>query len=204
MRMVWFALKLLAIIGLALWLVSQPGSVQLTWHDQIVETSLAAFALGALGLILLIMLVYRIWRFVIEGWRSWRLKRRLGKLEQGQGDLGWALAALAAGDAVESQRMAKRARKKLGASPLVLMLQAQAARASGDEIAAIRQFRQLLTTAEGAILGMRGLLTIALQKNDWDEVARLCDEAKQKQIDMPWLSTVNYRLALRREDWDHA
>lgn len=204
MRMVWFALKLLAIIGAALWLVSQPGNVQFTWRDQIIETSLAAFALGLLGLILLILLSYRIWRFLIEGWQRWRLKRRLGRLERGQDDLGWALTALAAGDALESGRMAQRARKKLGASPLVLMLQAQAARASGDETSAIRQFRQLLTTPEGAILGMRGLLTLALQKNDWDEVTRLCDEAKQKQINMPWLSTVNYRLALRREDWDDA
>jgi HemY protein len=202
--MFWFALKLLAVIGGALWLASQPGTVQITWRDQIIETSLAAFELAVFGAVLLLLLVYRLWRFVIDGWQRWKLQRRLTRLERGQGELSWALTALAAGDADEAQRMTHRARKKLGASPLVLMLQAQAARATGDNAAAVRQFRQLVATPEGAIIGMRGLLSIALQHNDWDEVAKLCDEAKRKNIEMPWLSTVAYRLALRQEKWDDA
>lgn len=204
MRMLLAIIKILLLLGAALWVANQSGQVTLTWGDHIVETSLATASLAALVVLFVMFMLYRGWRFIIDGWRQWRMGKKIHQLQRGQEDLTWALTALAGGDTKEANRAATRARKKLGATPLVGFLQAQVARATGDDAKARALFQQMLLTPEGTLLGYRGLLTLAMRQGDWVEVERLITKLQDEKIDMPWLSTVTYQLSLQRQDWAEA
>src|SRR5207244_3592662 len=68
------------------------------------------------------------------------------------------MVAVAAGDAEEAQRQARKADVLLAEPPLTLLLSAQAAQLGGDEDAARRFFSEMLNRPETEFLGLRGLL----------------------------------------------
>ena len=59
------------------------------------------------------------------------MRRKLGKMRDGQRLLTEGLVAVAGGSAAEAGRLAVQARKLLGVTPAVRLLQAQAAQLAG-------------------------------------------------------------------------
>ena len=92
--------------------------------------------------------------------RARRAARRLGREPPppGLSRADTRPPAVAAGDAKEAQKQAKKAEKLLGEPPLTLLLSAQAAQLAGDRDGAKRAFNTMLEDEQTAFLGLRGLI----------------------------------------------
>ncbi|NQV44680.1 MAG: heme biosynthesis protein HemY, partial [Rhodospirillales bacterium] len=159
------ALRYFIIIGLlaaaAVWLAEQPGAVSLQWGGYQIDTSFGVMAVGLGILAITSGLLYRLWLFVCRAPGSVRMTWRGHRRGRGYQALTKGMVAVAAGDAEEARRQARKADNLLSEPPLTMLLSAQAAQLSGDERAAERFFRAMTENRETEFLGLRGLLNQA-------------------------------------------
>jgi HemY protein len=111
------------------------------------------------------------------------------------------MVAVAAGDADEAQRLARRADALLAEPPLTLLLSAQAAQLKGDEQAAARYFSAMLDRAETEFLGLRGLIMQALRRQDEATALTLTERAKALRPKTPWVVSSLFELQARAGKW---
>src|SRR5208282_854630 len=112
--------------------------------------------------------------------------------------------AVAAGDAAEARRQARRADVLLNEPPLTMLLSAQAAQLNGDEAAAERYFRAMLERRETEFLGLRGLIMQATKKGDTARALGLARRAKLLRPKTEWVLATLYELEARAGDWRSA
>src|SRR5690349_15534720 len=166
MRILLPLILLAGAVAAGVYFADNPGQVAIAWHGWLIDTSVgvlvAAAALLAFLVSLLALIVTGLRRspVAIGRWRRER-RRRAGEIELTRG-----LVALAAADAVEARRHAERARGMLGATPVVLLLAAEAASRQGDHEAARRAYAALLERRDTELLGLRGLIGQALRAGD--------------------------------------
>ena len=134
--LLWFALAALAMLG-AVWLAERPGTVTAEWQGWRLDSSVGLLLVVVLGLMLLGIAGWLLYRWIVgapfallEGWGESRKKRGFRALTQG-------LAAVAAGDAVEAQKQARKAEQLLNEPSLTLLLSAQASQLAGDRDGAV-------------------------------------------------------------------
>mgnify|MGYP002633481745 FL=1 len=199
------ALRFFVVIGLlaaaAGWLADQPGNASLQWGGYQIDTSFGVVAVG-LGVVAVISgLLYRVWLFIRRApgsaqslWRGHRRGRGYQALTKG-------MVAVAAGDADEAQRQARKADGLLSEPPLTMLLSAQTAQLSGDERAAERFFRAMTENRETEFLGLRGLLTQAMKRQDMDEAVALARRAHRLKPDSEWVSQSLFELQTRSGQW---
>ncbi len=196
-------LAALAVAG-AWWLAGLPGSFTATVSGTTLTTS-TPVALLLLGV--LFLLVYAIVRLLAAllraplGLRRWRSRRQLRNGDQA---VTRALIALAAGDAAGARREAERGRSLLGATPLTLLLSAQASRQAGREDEAEATFKQLAGRKDASFLGLRGLLRQATARGDWSAATDLARRAEAAYPGAAWVKEERMQLALRSEHWSDA
>ena len=124
------ALAFFALLAAAIWgavsLADHPGSVSLQWGGYRVDTSFAVLLAVVAALTVAAALIYRFWIYLRRAPRrvlwAWRAKRR----QQGYQALTRGMVAVAAGDANEARREAKRADALLDEPPLTMLVSAQA------------------------------------------------------------------------------
>jgi HemY protein len=201
-----FSLFLLAVIclGVAWWVSLLPGIVTATIAGTTIEAStpVALTLIVALFLVLYFVIRLLAWLFSLpRRGRRWRAGRNR---ERGDTAVNRALVALAAGDAGAARREAERSRRLLGDTPLTLLLAAQAGRQAGRDEEAEAALRQLAESRDGRLLGLRGLLRLAVQRQDWDEAARLATEAERVHPGAAWLRDERRQMALRKGEWSEA
>jgi HemY protein len=114
------------------------------------------------------------------------------------------LLALAAGETVEAQREASKARRLLGDTPQTLLLAAEAGRLAGDDTAATAAFKALTAREDASFLGYRGLLRRAMEQEDWSEAASLARSAEAAHPGAAWLRGERRQLAIRTGNWNEA
>ncbi|MDA0305654.1 MAG: heme biosynthesis protein HemY [Proteobacteria bacterium] len=199
------ALVFFLIVGAAIWgalsLVDDPGAASFEWAGYRIDTSFA-FLLGVVALIaVLSALLYRFWLFLVRTpgkiqW-AWRAKRR----QRGYQALTRGMVAVAAGDAVEAERQAKRADGLLDEPPLTLLVSAQAAQMKGDEKAASGFFEAMMKSPETEFLGLRGLLTQAMKRGDKVEALGLARRAYRLQPKSTWVASHMFDLQIQNGQW---
>jgi HemY protein len=114
------------------------------------------------------------------------------------------MVAVAAGDAVEAARQARRASGLLEDPPLTMLLQAQAAQLNGDDDAARKYFEAMLDRPEMAFLGLRGLLVQAERTGDAAAALGYARKAHAINPKTPWLQTTLFDLEARAGEWQQA
>jgi HemY protein len=114
------------------------------------------------------------------------------------------MVAVAAGDAGEAERQARRAAALLEDPPLTMLLQAQAAQLNGDDAAARRYFEAMLERPDMAFLGLRGLLMQAERAGDGIQALGYARRAHAMNPKTPWLHTTLFELEARGGDWHKA
>lgn len=185
----------------AAWLADQPGSVSLQWGGYRIDTTFGVLAIAVGVVAVLAALLYRIWLFVrrapgsvASSWRGHRRGRGYRALTKG-------MVAVAAGDADEAQRQARKAEGLLSEPPLTMLLSAQAAQLGGDERAAERFFRAMTENRETEFLGLRGLLNQAMKRQDTEEAVALARRAHRLKPDSEWVSQSLFELQTRSGQW---
>ncbi len=199
-----FFIRLLLLVGLALWLVHTPGEAQIVWRDMVIETTaafLVFFILLAAGAL---VLLDRLWRLIMQGPLAWSLGRQIKHLKEGQKDIAQGFAAIAEGRTAEAGRHAARARKALGETSLTQFLMAQSAHMAGDSKTAKTLYQAMTRENETAALGYRGLIMEALKSGDDAQAAAHIDGLAKACPDAPWLFLARLEMAVRREAWDEA
>jgi HemY protein len=200
-RMVFYLVQVALLVAIAVWLAERPGAVTVDWFGWRIETSAALLALAVLLLAWVLALLLGAWRWLKGAPSAYVARRRERRREEGYEALGRGLAAVAAGDAAEARRLAKRASALLDEPPLTRLLTAQAAQLDGDEIEALRQFEAMRADPATEFLGLRGLLAKALRDGDRERALALSERALELKPGAAWLLTQTFALQAEARKW---
>lgn len=204
MRAVPAIVAIALLIAAAIFIADQPGKVALTWQGWEIDTSVAVMAFATVIVALVVAVLFNLLRLVLRGPRAWAQGRRERRRRNGYRALTQGMVAVAAGDAEEAQKLARKADSLLAEPPLTLLLSAQAAQLNGDESAATRYFTAMLERAETEFLGLRGLLMQALRGGDEATALRLAERAKALRPKTPWVLSHLLELQARAARWQPA
>ncbi len=203
-RLAVLFLALFALAGGAAWYADHPGTVTIMWGGWRLEASL-----GLLGVVLFLTLILAVLAARVAGWLlggpgALRDGLRERQRRRGFEALSKGLVAVAAGDAGEARRLAKRTQALLDDPPLTLLLNAQAAQLEGDDSGARAQFEAMCERPETEFLGLRGLLAHARRAGDEAAALRHAERAFEIRPDTPWVLRELLASRCRAERWDDA
>ena len=193
-----------ALVAGAVFFADHPGRVSILWQDWQVETSAGVLAAAALLLALAVALLLRLLRLIRRSPRALAHRRRERRRHAGYRALSQGMVAVAAGEAEEALRCAKRADALLADPPLTLLLSAQAAQLDGDENAAEKFFTAMLDRSETEFLGLRGLLNQALRADRRGTALALVERARRLRPKARWVGESLFALQLRDGHWEAA
>jgi HemY protein len=203
-RTIFFVVLAALVVAGAVWLAEHPGSVSLSWGDIRGDIDMAVVFGGLFLFAVIVALLYRLWWSARRVPKAISNSRQRGKQERGYKALTQGMVAVAAGDANEARRQAKKADVLLGEPPLTMLLSAQAAQLNGDEAAATRYFDAMLKRPETAFLGLRGLLMQAERDGDTNAALAYAGRARTLQPKTPWVLTKLFDLQVRQGQWQAA
>ena len=197
----YMIVSLAAVVAAAVWFSDRPGNVSIEWQGWLIEMSVGRFVLSAAFVIWLALAAIGILRVLRRAPGRFREGRRTSRRERGYRALTHGMVAVAAGDADEANRQARRADVLLNEPPLTMLLSAQAAQLNGDEAAAQRYFTDMLGRPETAFLGLRGLLIQAQRDGDRRAALEYAERAYELQPKTPWVLTTMFDLQVQEGRW---
>jgi HemY protein len=205
---VFLLLLLFAWIGtvsyVAYLIAQRPGAVSVVWLGYHADIPMWLVLSALVAIAVAVALLWQFARFILRSPAKVGQVRRDRRRRKAYRALTQGMVAVAAGDAVEAQRQAKRAGDLLNDPPLTLLLEAQAAQLGGDEKAATRYFRAMLEHPEASFLGLRGLLMQSLKAGNDGEALRLARQAVTERPRTGWAVSTLLDLELRSGDWPQA
>jgi HemY protein len=181
-----------------------PGQVSLEWGEYRIDTSVALLAVMTLVLAAVLAILYRAWASIRSMSAGLGRARQERRRRRGYEALSRGLIAVAGGDKDGARQQAKRAQLLLDDQPLTLLLSAQAAQLEGNDVAATRFFAAMQDRTETEFIGLRGLLTQAIKREDWETAIPLARRALQLNPDSEWVVATLYDLQKRTGHWTDA
>ena len=202
------ALRFMVVIGalsvVAAWLADNPGSVTMQWRGYRLDTSFSLLLTAIIIIAVTAALFYRFWLFICRSPADISRLWREGRRRKGYMALTRGLVAVAAGDVEEAGRQSKRAEALLEDPPLTMLLSAQASQLGGDEMAAGKFFNAMREKTETEFLGLRGLLTQAMRRRNWNEALQLAQRAYALRPKSGWVAANLFDLQVRSGHWQDA
>jgi HemY protein len=197
----WFLTKLALFGTVVAWFLLNPGTISVTWHDTIIDTSLG-FAAAVFALCLFVFaFAYHGWRSLLALPRRLRQQRAAAMTARGHAALHAGLLAMAAGDGRNAARHAKKATALLPGVAITHMLAAQAAQLNGLEAEADTHLALLAAHPDGAVFGLRGQMMRAIQRDDRTEATRLARAAYARDPEQPWAIDMVVQMEARQKNW---
>ncbi len=204
-RALWALIKISIVVAAVVWVFENPGTIAIDWLEYKLTFHIGAFLIALLLLVVVGIIVFSVIKYLLDLPKNITRYRDMTDKDKGMRALTIGLSAVAAGDGKSASYQAVRARKFLGKNDaLPKMLEAQAARLNGDEVAAARNFVDLLEHKDGAFLGVRGLLQSALDCGDNKGALELGYKALESQPNQGWILCVVYDLEIKAKNWDAA
>lgn len=197
-RLLAYGLLLTLLVSGAVWIADHPGKLEVDWLAWRITTSVPV---GLALLLLLSGLCFAALRLLsrisrLPGrWRATRLQKRR---EQGYQALTDGLAAVAGGQVKQARKMAVRAEKLLQNPAMTSLLSAQSAALSGDQEGQKAQFEALRQRPETALVGLRGLLDLAVTDQQHDLAIELLVEIRKRLPNDSAAAEQLFALLLRR------
>jgi HemY protein len=192
------------VIGGAWWVQHLVGAVTLQAGSYTVQAPISVAVLALLVFGAAVYLIYRIidWLFGLR--YTLRGVSQRGARRRGDQAITQTLVALAAREGQTAKQQIMRARYYLGDTPQTLLLTASAGTLAGDAAMATEAFEKLAVHRDGAFLGLRGLLSQAVAREDWVRAAELARQAEKTHPGAGWLRAERSELAARTGDWQEA
>lgn len=200
-RAISWVIILAALVAGAVWFADRPGAVTLDWQGWRIDTTVGFLVFGIAVVAALVAALYRFWLFLRRTPTRFASYRRATKRQRGYRALTEGMVAVAAGDAAEAGRQAKRADALLGDPPLTMLLSAQAAQLSGDDGTARVHFTNMLERTETAFLGLRGLLIQAQKADDTEAALHYARRAYEMRPKTPWVLPALFDLQVKQASW---
>ena len=201
MRVISWIIILAALVSAAVWFADRPGAVTLNWQGWRIDTSVGFLIFSVAVIAALAASLYRFWLFLRRTPTRFAAYRRTTKRQRGYRALTEGMVAVAAGDAAEAGRQARRADILLGDPPLTMLLSAQAAQLNGDDAAARVHFTNMLERSETAFLGLRGLLVQAQKSDDTAAALHYARRAYEMRPKTPWVLPALFDLQVKQGQW---
>ena len=204
LKAIRFLVFIIILSFLASMLADSPGEVSLEWLGYKVDTSVAILIFVTVLFGIILTFFYNTWinlkkapnrLFKIR--RDWRRERGYKALTQG-------MVAVAAGDAQEARRLAKKAEDLLAEPPLTMLLSAQAAQLSGDDEAAGKFFKSMSERKDTKYLGIHGMLNQAIQTGDKGVALELAEKAHDLKPKTDNVSRTLFELQVQSGSWSDA
>ncbi len=192
------------LIYVAVFFAENPGEVHIVWGSARADPTLARLVAAVATLFVLATLLLWMLRALVRSPRAFMGSRRERRRRDGYKALTQGMVAVAAGEAEEARRLARKADALLAEPPLTLLLQAQSAQLDGDERAARNYFLAMLERPETEFLGLRGLLTQALKTGDDAEALELAERARILRPKTGWALASLGELQARAGHWKDA
>lgn len=204
-RWIFFLLGLCIAVVAVVWFVQNPGDVTLDWRGRRIETSVGILLLATVIFGGICAIIYRFWRFLRRAPHQVGMAMKGRRQRKGYEALGRGMVAVAAGDAPEARKNARRADALLeGNAPLTRLLSAQSAQLDGDEKAAERFFNEMLDDPETQFLGVRGLLTQAVKDGKKEAALDLAKRAYSMEPRSDWVASTYFDLQSGEGQWIEA
>jgi len=203
-RALWLFAQIAIVVLAAYWLSTHPGRVAFNVDDWRIDTSIGFLVFIVAVLIMLVVVVSRFWGAIRRAPGQFFESRRMSRRQRGYKALTQGMVAVAAGDAQEARRAARRADALLDEPPLTMLLSAQAAQLGGEETAARRYFEAMLDHPDTAFLGVRGLLMQAIKAGDKGEALRLAERAYRLRPETEWVVDQLFELQVESALWSDA
>ncbi len=201
-RWIFFLLGLCIAVVAVVWFVQNPGDVTLDWRGRRIETSVGILLLATVFFGGICAIIYRFWRFLRGAPNQIGMALKGRRQRKGYEALGRGMVAVAAGDASEARKNARRADALLeGNAPLTRLLSAQCAQLDGDEKAAERFFNEMLDDPETRFLGVRGLLTQAVKEGKKEAALDLAERAYSMEPRSDWVASTYFDLQSGEGKW---
>ena len=201
---IFFWVPVAVASGIAVWFADRPGKIRVEWMGNEYFTTVGEGALLILLLVAALLIVFFILRAFLGAPSALLAFNRSRRRQRGYEALTQGLVAVAAGDADEAKRLARRADGLLSDPPLTMLLSAQAAQLGGDDEAAKTYFTAMLKQPEMEFLGLRGLLTHAVRTGDKNEALALAQRAYRLRPKTPWVLETLLDLQIELHRWRDA
>ncbi|MDF2118100.1 heme biosynthesis HemY N-terminal domain-containing protein [Roseiarcaceae bacterium H3SJ34-1] len=187
----------------ATWFADQPGDITIHWGSQIYEPR----PIVALGILLAatfaLMILWSVLRFFLRIPTLASIAMRLRRRNKGYEALSQGMIAAGAGDVSTATRAARQAEKALGDDPLALLLKAQAAQISGDNVTAETTFKRMAELPATRLFGLRGLYAEARRRGD-DAAAHAFALQAHDAAALPWAGQAIIERHTMTDDWQSA
>jgi HemY protein len=205
-RILVFALFVLALAAGFAWLADRPGELSIIWQGQRADMSLMVAATLVVSLVAAIMFCWWLVRVVWTSPHSIQRYFRARKRDRGYQALSTGLIAAGAGDAANARKMLTRTKGLISADqePLVHLLEAQAAMIEGRYDDARKKFELMADDPETRELGLRGLYLEARRLGANEAARQYAERAAEKAPQLPWATEAALEYRSQAGDWDEA
>lgn len=204
-RVFWVVVQIVCIAVAAIWVFNRPGTVDVRWLGYDISANTGVAFLALVATIFLVMSVYKILGLVFSLPRRWRERHSKKRRDRGYRSLALGLSAVAAGDAKLAGYHAYRMRRAMpDEKGLPWLLEAQSARLRGNELEAQGYFEKLLKDKDTSFLGVRGLLSAAMETADLDRALSLARQALEMHPEQPWILRTVFGLETQKREWASA
>jgi HemY protein len=192
------------VVAAAWWIGHLSGGLSLQIGQTIFQAPIWVAIVALAVLVVLIYVATRLFATIFRLPGAFRAGGEKRARRRGEAAITSTLTALAAREPADARREAARARRLLGETPQTLLLSAYAGSISGDEAEAEAAFEKLAERKDSAFLGLRGLLRLAIARDDFVRAAELARRAEAAHPGAAWLRGERTQLALRTGAWADA
>ncbi|MBO6561480.1 MAG: heme biosynthesis protein HemY [Nisaea sp.] len=203
-RIFGFFILVGALVFASIQLADNPGRLTVEWLGYRIDTYFGVALLVLLGALYLLLIAYRLVRGLLGLPGGFLDRRAARRRDDGVNALSLGMAAIAAGDAEEARKQARRAERLLDDPAKTRLLSAQAAALGGDSDAAGRYFDELTESPETKFVGLIGKLRQALDSEDRETALPLARKARNLRPDSAFAARTLFTLETEAEDWDEA
>ncbi len=203
-RAVFYVLIIFALAAGFVWLADNPGALTLSFHDYTIETTVMAGAIILIAIFVVARLLWLLLRGII------RAPRRLGRQvaerrrELGHKALTEGFIAVGSGDASLASYYTAESRYYAQHESLTLLLAAQTAQLTGDDMGARSAYEAMLADPKMRILGLRGLFLEARRRGDTDAARSFAAAADHEKPGLSWAGNALLEYQAADGEWTEA
>jgi HemY protein len=203
-RLVISLIVVAALGSAAAFIADRPGRIALDWQGQRIETSMAVALLALAAIVALALGLYIVLRRLLAAPRSVRTSLAIRRRDQAHAAFTRGMVAIAAGDPRNAAAAAGQVERLLPQSSLGLLLGAQSAQLAGDREGARRRYTAMVGRKDTELLGLRGLMSLAVQDGNEAEAKRLATRAVDLKPDVAWALLILIEAEARARNWTAA